>query len=106
MAVVLDVRTRSQSWMFIWRSSDLNVHTPGNVAGDYTVGSAEFGQQLIGTGLSGTVVQAFDAANTNGPSISDCCTPITNAAAVTGRIAMIDRGDCFFVVPFQPRTLP
>ncbi len=33
-----------------------------------------------------------------GSSVGDGCTAITNAAAVAGRIALIDRGTCTFVV--------
>ena len=40
----------------------------------------------------------LDAANAAGPSTFDGCTPITNAAAVAGRIALVDRGTCGFVV--------
>ena len=32
------------------------------------------------------------------PSATDACSPLTNAAAVAGQIALIDRGTCTFVV--------
>jgi hypothetical protein len=44
------------------------------------------------------VVQALDAADAFGPATSDACTAITNAGAVAGRIALVDRGTCGFVV--------
>ncbi len=39
----------------------------------------------------------LDDANTDGPTTTDGCTALTNASAVTGRIALIDRGTCTFV---------
>ena len=33
-----------------------------------------------------------------GPSMTDACSPITNAFAIAGRIALADRGTCTFVV--------
>lgn len=83
--------------MFVWRFAELEVESPANIAGPYATGSAEFGAQLVTTVLSGLVAQAFDASTTAGPSLTDCCTPITNPTEVAGRIALIDRGDCLFV---------
>jgi hypothetical protein len=40
----------------------------------------------------------MDAANTNGPSSTDGCTAFTNAAAMAGNIALVDRGDCLFTL--------
>src|SRR6185295_940539 len=42
-------------------------------------------------------VLALDAANPTGPTTTDGCTAFTNAAAVAGKIAVIDRGICLFV---------
>ena len=41
---------------------------------------------------------ALDPSNAAGPSTTDGCSPITNAAAIAGRIALVDRGTCGFVV--------
>jgi hypothetical protein len=62
------------------------------------VGAASFGPAISNPGITGDVVAALDAANASGPSTSDACTPLTNAAAVAGRIALLDRGTCGFVV--------
>jgi hypothetical protein len=43
-------------------------------------------------------VVALDAANAAGPSATDACTPILNGAAVSGRIALVDRGTCAFTI--------
>jgi PA domain len=43
-------------------------------------------------------VQALDDANPTGPTTFDGCTAFTNAAAVAGNIALVDRGTCGFTV--------
>jgi hypothetical protein len=43
------------------------------------------------------VVLAQDPATPDGPSTTDACSTLTNAAAIAGNIALVDRGDCFFV---------
>jgi hypothetical protein len=43
-------------------------------------------------------VLATDAANATGPTTTDGCTAITNAAQVAGKIALVDRGTCGFIV--------
>ncbi len=69
----------------------LRVNSPASIDGDYAVGLATFGAPL-GAPLSGDVVLATDgdAYPTNG------CEPLVND--VNGKIALIDRGTCAFVV--------
>lgn len=76
----------------------LTVNSPDSIAGNYDVGPASFGPALTSPGIIGDVVQALDAADTTGPSTTDACTTITNAAAVAGKIALVDRGSCAFTV--------
>ncbi len=75
----------------------LKVNSPPAVAGNYTVGTADFGAALNSGGVNGIVVQALDAADGAGPSTTDGCSALTNAASVVGKIALIDRGTCSFV---------
>ena len=49
-------------------------------------------------GLTGNVVVGLDPADGSGPLTTDGCSPLTNAAAVAGNIALIDRGTCGFIV--------
>ena len=67
----------------------VTVDSPAAIAGDYPAQSAAFGARLDATGITGSVVLAAPA---NG------CTALTNAADVAGKIALIDRGTCTFVV--------
>ena len=66
----------------------LRVNSPGAIAGNYAVGTADFGARLSAAGITGNVVQA---------SPNDGCSALANAAAVSGNIALIDRGNCTFV---------
>jgi hypothetical protein len=75
----------------------LRVNAPAGVAGNYTVGTADFGPHVSAGGTTGTVVLAQDPSDANGASTTDGCSPLTNAAAISGHIAMIDRGTCSFV---------
>jgi hypothetical protein len=72
----------------------LHVNTPTSIEGNYDVGPASFGPPLGSPVITGDVVQAFDTADSAGPSTTDACSPITND--VSGKIALVDRGSCLF----------
>ena len=76
----------------------LNVTAPASIAGTYEYGTASFGPAPTPANFQGNLVVGLDAANATGPSTTDGCTAFTNAAAVAGRIAIVDRGSCAFVV--------
>jgi len=67
----------------------LRVNSPGGIAGNYTVGTAGFGAPLASSGVTANVVQG---------SPTDGCAPLSNGAAISGKIAIIDRGNCNFTV--------
>src|SRR6185295_17684504 len=67
----------------------LRVNSPPGIARNYVVGTAGFGAPLNTSGVTANVVQA---------SPIDGCTAITNGAAISGKIALIDRGSCNFTV--------
>ncbi len=75
--------------MYIWNVGDevtFEVESPSSIAGLYYVAPASFGPS---TGnFSGELVEAIPA---------NACSPITNTAAINGKIAVIDRGGCTFV---------
>ena len=75
----------------------LAVSSPAAIAGNYQVGTASFGAPLASPGLNGDLVQGLDASDSAGPSTTDGCSPLTNANAVGGHIALLDRGSCTFV---------
>jgi hypothetical protein len=59
-------------------------------------GTAAFGAPIPPAGITGTVVVAQDGVGVS----TDACEPLTaaSAAAVAGKIALVDRGVCTFVV--------
>jgi PA domain-containing protein len=75
----------------------VTVNVPASL-GTMRVGAATFGPALTSPGVTGDVVLALDPADGAGPSTTDACSPLTNAAAVAGKIALLDRGTCGFVV--------
>jgi hypothetical protein len=74
----------------------LTVTLPATVAGGYLVGTAAFGPPLSGPGASTEVMPVVDTA----PNLGLACNPLSalNAAAVIGKIAIVDRGTCTFTV--------
>jgi len=75
----------------------LTVNSPPPIAGNYVVGTASFGPSLSSPGITGAVVQALDPSDGAGSLTTDACSPLTNGAAISGKIALIDRGTCTFV---------
>ena len=77
----------------------LTVTSPASVAGSYSVGPAAFGPALSSPGVTAQVAQAFDTSSS--PSLA--CNPLSgaNAAAISGKIALIDRGTCNFTVKVE-----
>lgn len=74
----------------------MRVNSPAAIAGAYDVGLATFGPALTAGGVTGNVIQALDPADAAGPTTFDACSALTNAAAVAGNIALVDRGTCGF----------
>lgn len=89
---------RPRMRMFMWTSSIAlaSVNSPAAIAGAKQAGTAEFGPQAFD--LTADLVAALDAADAEGPATTDGCTAYANAAAVAGKIAVVDRGVCTFVV--------
>lgn len=84
----------------LWRGTPLLKvisKTFPTVAGDYLVGPASFGPPLSGDSLIGDIARVID--QTDGVT-GLACNPLdtTNAAAVAGKIALVDRGVCGFTV--------
>ena len=76
----------------------LQVSAPVSVAGKYAVGLASFGPLPTDAGVAGQLVAALDPADASGASTTDACSPLTNAPAVVGKVALVDRGTCTFVI--------
>ena len=70
----------------------LRVSSPQALAGDMEVGLPSFGPGLTPGGVTGTLVLATDGT----APLNNGCEALTNAAAISGHIALIDRGGCTF----------
>ncbi|NOT34018.1 MAG: peptidase [Candidatus Eisenbacteria bacterium] len=73
------------------------VTAPAGIAGTYLSGKSLFGAALTTGGVTAQVVQALDGSG----STTDACEAITNGAALSGKIAFVDRGTC----PFTQKAL-
>jgi hypothetical protein len=84
-------------------SPGVQVISPAAIAGPYQFGLAAFGPAGGNPGELAGVVAAADAVETTGTS-TDGCSPFTNASAVAGSIALIERGLCGFAVKARNAT--
>jgi len=85
--------TNLKTTLFLNRRPQVVVNSPPVIAGTYTSGSSTFGGQLTVAGVTAAVVLANDGSGTT----SDACSPLINAAAMAGKICLVDRGTCAFV---------
>jgi len=83
---------------------EVRVVAPAAIAGLYQFGTAAFGPRIGNPNVFALVVAAQDAANAAGPTTTDGCTAFTNAAAVAGKIALVERGTCGFAVKARNAT--
>ncbi len=92
----------------------LTVNSPATIAGNYPAGAAQFGPPLTTGGLTGDVVLVNDGVGDPTPptgaagslSVMDACeTPFVNAADIAGKIAMVYRGTCSFVLKVKNAQL-
>jgi hypothetical protein len=86
-------KTTKRARRFLNAAPVVEIHEPSKLAGHYIVGTATFGPPLKKTGITGDLALADDGSSQ--PTFA--CRPLINGAEVTGKIAVIDRGDCFFV---------
>ncbi len=73
----------------------LTIASPLAIAGDYPASSASFGPSLDLIGVSGELELVNDAV----PPSTNGCEPL--AGFTPGKIALVDRGDCYFVDKVQ-----
>lgn len=65
----------------------------------FDIGSASFGAPISDIVLTGDVVAVLDGTDSTSTSTTDACqTPLTNASALNGKWALVDRGNCNFTV--------
>ncbi len=80
--------------MFVWTRLGeklLNISAPASLAGSYETGNASFGTPVTTTPISAQVVVVNDGSG----NPSQGCKALLNTN-LTGKIALVDRGNCFF----------
>jgi uncharacterized repeat protein (TIGR01451 family) len=85
--------------MYFWNTNPANVlevTAPGPVLGFYEGGLAQFGPSIATSPVSGEVVEINDGIADLFSVTDGCEEPFVNSAEVAGKIALIDRGGCFF----------
>jgi len=82
--------------MFLWSqntiSDQLSVNSPSSIAGEYVSSTAGFGGAVPVIPITEDVVLVNDGSG----DATDGCQTIVNAAALSGKIALIRRGTCTF----------
>lgn len=82
--------------MYIWRTSEADtfmVNSPSPIVGEYGIATAGFGPLPPSEPLTEDVVLVQDDTAPE----SDGCDAILNGSALSGKIALVDRGLCLFV---------
>ena len=87
--------------MFLWNVGPqpkfLTINSPASIAGDYTVANNVFSPGNVPLpplpGLTSDFVLYLDPSGTN-----EACSPAANATQLNGKIAVIKRGNCDFIV--------
>jgi hypothetical protein len=84
---------RDAAARFLGPNPTFTVLSPDAPAHEYQIGLASFGSDVSLHFVSGRIVPSVD----EGPTTTDGCSPFTNAAAIAGTVALVDRGNCTFV---------
>jgi hypothetical protein len=77
-------------------ATTLTITNPAIIARNYDFGAAAFGPPPSLAIMSGRIVAGIDASDAAGASTTDGCSAYTNANAVQGNVAFVDRGNCKF----------
>lgn len=93
--------------MFLWSGSTpsncvtFNVNTPPVIAGLKSIATASY-NPASAFNITADMILANDGAGVN---VADGCEAFVNAAAVAGKIVIVDRGNCSFFIKTQNAQL-
>jgi PA domain len=90
--------------VLVFGSPQVQILSPAAIAGVRQFGTAAFGPALSSPGVMSNIVAAVDPADAVGAATTDGCSPFTNAAAVAGHIALVERGTCGFALKARNAT--
>ncbi len=83
--------------MYEWTDpfpNELVVNSPASIAGSYIAGAAVFGPAAGFPGLTADLILVDDGAG----APTEGCNALINGAAISGNLALVDRGSCAFTV--------
>lgn len=91
--------TSGRMQMFLWGGAAnvqdlMRVHSPSGIAGTINGVPAGFGPSLTETPITEDLVLVDDGSSAS----SEGCNTLTNGSALNGKIALVDRGNCTFVI--------
>ncbi len=89
--------SRPRMQMFLWDNSSnsvMSVGSPASVAGNYSTVTADFGDEIGANPV--TAQLAIATSGQAGITGEQVCSAVSNVAEVTGKIALIRRGECNF----------
>jgi hypothetical protein len=84
--------TSDATFDFLDNAPVFTVSRPRFLAGAYVVQPAQFGPAIDFAGASGDLVLVYDASEN--PTLG--CGALANAEEIAGKIALVDRGECYF----------
>lgn len=90
--------------MYLWSSADpdlLTVNSPSSISGIYTTKQAGFGPIVPVTPITSDIVIYDDSSG----DPMDGCQPAVNSAALNGKIVLVKRGGCSFVIKVENAEL-
>jgi hypothetical protein len=87
--VFTGANVKEQAPLALGKPTILHISAPQAAVGDYSVGLSS-GVAATPANFSGSIVQAVTGANNQG------CAAFDNGAAVSGHLALVDRGTCSF----------
>jgi len=86
-------QTTNAAPAFLDNAPLLTINSPSNIEGSYAVQPAVFGPPIDLTGISGDLAAVDDGSQD--PTLG--CNSLVNASEIAGKIAVVDRGECFFI---------
>nr|WP_262489946.1 M36 family metallopeptidase [Hymenobacter sp. AT01-02] len=93
--------SRPRMQMFLWtaESKSIQITAPASLAGPLTALEGSLGRRISAVGpITGNLVAVDDGS---AKPIRGCNAPLVNAAAISGKIALIQRGKCNFAVKIR-----
>jgi len=89
--------------MYLWGGSGassgnlLNINSPSTLSGPYLANESVFGPALTATGVTADLAVVSDGTLDSAQG----CSPLVNGSVISGKIAVVRRGNCAFVSKVQ-----